>query len=307
MNPKHPGDIWQGIEESEQTSIQKILKDIAKAYASEKWDKTKESFVNGWNNPKGVVETIAQAISEFSKGFAEAPINILMEGKEIGKNIIEYSEKPLGLKALEVIATFEKLSKFNKQNDLAEKINIIGTIGWKIAQEMTQLPSTPEESGKALAEWTIGATMPRVLKGVKTFRKVIDETTDFSKRDFGLGVTDEVCPKKTELFDKSHIKIDIEDLTHPSTPVGHKQREINVASGTNSRTLIFGREYSGHALDRMQERGLTPTMVEHVIEKGIQSPGNKPNRVSNYDPINKVTVVTEYSKVITVIFGGSKK
>ena len=91
---------------------------------------------------------------------------------------------------------------------------------------------------------------------------------------------------------------------HPTTPVGHKGKEIVTKPGSNSPATISGREYSGHALDRMQQRGLTPSMVESVIQNGIKSIGNLPNRIVHYDPVNKVKVITEGKNVITVMFRG---
>jgi hypothetical protein len=90
---------------------------------------------------------------------------------------------------------------------------------------------------------------------------------------------------------------------YPGEPVGHKGKEIHIAPGTNAPAIINGRPYIGHALDRMQQRGLTPSMIEHVIKNGAASPGNKPSRWVHFDPLNKVSVITENNKVITVIFG----
>lgn len=59
----------------------------------------------------------------------------------------------------------------------------------------------------------------------------------------------------------------------PSTPVGHKGFPLNVLPGTNSSMIIGGREYSGHALDRMQGRGLTPSVIENTIATGKKIPG----------------------------------
>ena len=36
----------------------------------------------------------------------------------------------------------------------------------------------------------------------------------------------------------------------------------------NKSDYINGREYSGHALDRMQDRGILPSVVEHTIKTG---------------------------------------
>jgi hypothetical protein len=111
---------------------------------------------------------------------------------------------------------------------------------------------------------------------------------------------------KDKLIEKYEKYFGNDFETHPSTPVGHKSKEIRIQSGTNSRATISGREYSGHALDRMQERGLTPSMIEGAIKNGLQSKGNLPHRILHYDSVNKVTIVTESGNVITVIFGGRK-
>lgn len=131
---------------------------------------------------------------------------------------------------------------------------------------------------------------PDLADGAKTLARI-------GLKHEGVISAAESCPKVVGI---------IEDLTHPSTPVGRKGREIKIQSGTNTRTFMHGREYSGHALDRMQERGLTPTMVEDVIKNGIQSTGNMPNRILHYDPLNEVVIVTEGGNVITVRFGGLK-
>ena len=37
--------------------------------------------------------------------------------------------------------------------------------------------------------------------------------------------------------------------------------------------MIGGRPYSGHALDRMQQRGLVPSVVEETIANGTKTAG----------------------------------
>lgn len=41
----------------------------------------------------------------------------------------------------------------------------------------------------------------------------------------------------------------------------------------NTPDVINGRYYSGHALDRMQQRGLFPSVVEDTISQGVATPG----------------------------------
>lgn len=85
----------------------------------------------------------------------------------------------------------------------------------------------------------------------------------------------------------------------PSTPVGSKDFELKVVDGTNKSTYINGREYSGHALDRMQGRGLYPSVVEDAIHNGTMSFGKTPGTYTfNTRTITGVT--NENGKVITV-------
>lgn len=50
-----------------------------------------------------------------------------------------------------------------------------------------------------------------------------------------------------------------------------KRFELKPASYQNPRhfsTKIQGRSYSGHALDQMQNRGFTPSIVEEIVKNG---------------------------------------
>ncbi|KPN70588.1 hypothetical protein AKG09_11305 [Neisseria sp. 83E34] len=72
----------------------------------------------------------------------------------------------------------------------------------------------------------------------------------------------------------------------------------------NLPAKIGKRKYSGHALDRMQDRGIMPSVVENTIKTGTKSPSRGASTV-HYDKINKITVVTnKKSKVVTVMHGG---
>lgn len=46
-----------------------------------------------------------------------------------------------------------------------------------------------------------------------------------------------------------------------------------MAGSRNAPAVIGGRPYSGHALDRMQDRGYTPTTIENAIRSGSQTRG----------------------------------
>jgi hypothetical protein len=77
---------------------------------------------------------------------------------------------------------------------------------------------------------------------------------------------------------------------------------MNVKPGTNSPTKIGGRDYSGHAQDQMQGRGVPPSAVESTIGSGLKSPGNTPGTTVHTSVENGLRVVTNSNgKVVTVI------
>jgi RHS repeat-associated protein len=94
-----------------------------------------------------------------------------------------------------------------------------------------------------------------------------------------------------------------------STPTGAKGQKMNVPApagqtAANSPTTIGGREFSGHALDRMQGQGIPPSAVENAIRAGT-SPGKVAGTLAHYDPVNNITVITDKAsgRVVTVDYG----
>lgn len=66
--------------------------------------------------------------------------------------------------------------------------------------------------------------------------------------------------------------------------------------------MINGRYYGEHALDQMQNRGITPMLVEETITQGIRSENHVLGRMQFYDPKNNLFVVTEGEDIVTVMF-----
>jgi RHS repeat-associated protein len=90
----------------------------------------------------------------------------------------------------------------------------------------------------------------------------------------------------------------------PSTPVGRRGDEMKNLPAKNKPTTINGVEFTGHALDQMQARGvISPTAVIDVVEYGMKTPGNSPGEVvhQSLDGSLKVITNTAGTKVITVI------
>jgi hypothetical protein len=84
------------------------------------------------------------------------------------------------------------------------------------------------------------------------------------------------------------------------TPVGRRGNPIEVEPGTNRPTIIRGRRYSGHALDRMQGRGIPPTVVEDTIQNGQESAGNT-SGATIYKGDGVIVVTGENGTVVTVV------
>ncbi len=94
-----------------------------------------------------------------------------------------------------------------------------------------------------------------------------------------------------------------------SAAVGNRSlqnRNVSFQKTRNPPGKILDREYTGHALDQMQNRGIPPRVVENTVQTGVKkeiiSEGVK--TTNYYDPVNKVSVVlNENGNVITVGHG----
>jgi hypothetical protein len=99
------------------------------------------------------------------------------------------------------------------------------------------------------------------------------------------------------------------DDINSSTPTGRRGNHIQVPPPTNRRTMIGEREFSGHALDRMQEQGLVPSIIENAIQTGQKFPGRSLGSEGYYDSVNNISVIldTQSGRVITADFGNFRK
>ena len=72
----------------------------------------------------------------------------------------------------------------------------------------------------------------------------------------------------------------------------------------NQATTISGRQFTGHALDQMQNRGFMPSVVENTIKQGTTFP-TRAGTTGFYDSVNNVRVITDSAsgRVVTVIPG----
>jgi hypothetical protein len=95
-----------------------------------------------------------------------------------------------------------------------------------------------------------------------------------------------------------------------ATPLGGTgSKTMLVSRGANIPAQINGIQYSGHALDQMQGRGVMPSVVKDILGKIELIVGKRPNTLVFYDPINNITVIKSSSlnQVITVSHGKIKQ
>ena len=129
----------------------------------------------------------------------------------------------------------------------------------------------------------VGAVLPSnaagKAKAVTEVAKAVDKASDTAN-----------AAKKVEKAKK------VADV-YPNAPLGSSRNQMNhpkppeYQSKRNLPTNINGREYTGHGLDRMQDRGILPSVVENTIKNGSKT-AQDGGKIQHYDPVNNVTVIT---------------
>jgi hypothetical protein len=87
--------------------------------------------------------------------------------------------------------------------------------------------------------------------------------------------------------------------TPASTPVGRRGSPMDVPRGTNAPGNIGGRQYTGHAFDQMQGRGITPSAVEHALRSSVGLPGR--DGATIYTARELTVIVNPNGSIKTVI------
>jgi len=79
--------------------------------------------------------------------------------------------------------------------------------------------------------------------------------------------------------------------------------EMIVEPGTNVPGIVNGRNYSGHAFDQMQARGIMPSAVDDTVATGVGA-GSRGGTTVYYGAGNDISVVVNADgKVVTVSYG----
>ncbi|VVM24823.1 hypothetical protein BSPWISOXPB_11093 [uncultured Gammaproteobacteria bacterium] len=135
--------------------------------------------------------------------------------------------------------------------------------------------------------------------------KIIAKETAMSIKDAGAFVNDLVRGRGFGNVRSSITNLNSKKIianSNPKTPVGRRGERHNFyKSPKHKAKIINGTKYSGHAIDRMQERGLTPSVIENVIKNGKKFPA-RDGVVEYKDLVNKINVFVnpKTGKIITL-------
>jgi hypothetical protein len=84
-----------------------------------------------------------------------------------------------------------------------------------------------------------------------------------------------------------------------ATPIGRRGNPMHIPRGTNAPTRIGGQDFTGHAIDQMQGRGIMPSVVNDTIRTGVESAGRDGARIFTTDQLK--VILNPSGSVKTVI------
>jgi hypothetical protein len=88
---------------------------------------------------------------------------------------------------------------------------------------------------------------------------------------------------------------------------GNELKNSPYQSVRNEASQINGRDFSAHAIDQMQNRGVIPSVVENALHTGTEFQ-TRTGTTGMYDAVNNVRVIvnSETGRVVTVIRGAPR-
>jgi len=85
-----------------------------------------------------------------------------------------------------------------------------------------------------------------------------------------------------------------------TVPMGSSRSPMTILGQQNVPTNIGGRQYTGHALDSMQSRGITPSVVEDTLAGGVRTPGHNGAMIFS---TNQARVIVNPNGSIKTVYG----
>ncbi len=151
---------------------------------------------------------------------------------------------------------------------------------------------------------TVAPAWSRLTNGTFTAMDVATLEFEYAESQFAETLKPLLAEAKTTVAGTSKYQTPV---PHASTPVGRRGQkgDIDVKQMNFKPTVIYGRNYCTHAIEQINYRGITPMAVENAILHGKASPNKILTRMTHYDPVNNISVITEIADgtVVTVSSG----
>ena len=266
-------------------SLKDILDDIALGVGSAAVDTVTGILALGYNVVKLVAATAVCVVTAPCGVTPDWASEYLVNTKNVTVNVLKHPLRTGAGIGQNIFDTVDEKGLVYGWAYVATDILITKGIG--------KLAETAKASRMAATKLDDVGRVANVTEDVGKGVKAVDEAEDAGK---GVKAVDAVE--------------DAGKGTGASSPTGSKSNQMNQPKNPsyqpvrNKPTKIGGRNYSGHALDRMQDRGIMPSVVENTVKVGKSTPSYG-GTVRYYDSANNITVIiNSKGKVVTVTYGG---
>ncbi|MBX9283085.1 hemagglutinin repeat-containing protein, partial [Serratia marcescens] len=265
---------------------------------------------------KQKVSALSQLAEGLAGGLATGDTAGAVTGGQAGKNAVENNSLSDIVDAVSQGKTPQQVAeeRVDAENERYKQQNCAG-----MSAEACSVKMYTERREELKDILSTGADFVPVVGDIKSFAEA-QSALDYLVAAIGIipGAGDaagkaikaaETALKKGDVVEASRLINKASDEVSATIPMGSKRNPMNQPSNPsyqpvrNQPGTIGNREYSGHALDRMQDRGITPSVVENTIKNGKSTPSRGGTTV-HFDPESKVSVVTnESGRVVTVKYG----
>ncbi|MEG7417088.1 hemagglutinin repeat-containing protein [Serratia marcescens] len=269
---------------------------------------------------KQQVSTLSQLAAGLAGGLATGDTAGAVTGGQAGKNAVENNALSDVVDAVSQGKTPQQVAeeRVDAENERYKQQNCAG-----MSAEACSVKMYTERREELKDILSTGADFVPVVGDIKSFAEA-QSALDYLVAAIGIipGAGDaagkaikaaEAALKKGDVAEASRLINKASDEVSATIPMGSKRNPMNQPSNPsyqpvrNQPSTIGNREYSGHALDRMQDRGITPSVVENTIKNGKSTPSRGGTTV-HFDPESKVSVVTnESGRVVTVKYGDQEE
>ena len=265
---------------------------------------------------KQQLSALSQLAAGLAGGLATGDTAGAVTGGQAGKNAVENNALSDLVDAVSQGKTPQQVAeeRVDAENERYKQQNCAG-----MSAEACSVKMYTERREELKDILSTGADFVPVVGDIKSFAEA-QSALDYLVAAIGIipGAGDaagkaikaaETALKKGDVAEASRLINKASDEVSATLPMGSKRNPMNQPSNPsyqpvrNQPGTIRNREYSGHALDRMQDRGITPSVVENTIKNGKSTP-SRGGTTEHFDPESKVSVVTnESGRVVTVKYG----